>query len=147
MLSDRFVGCDTDNPAPTTSHNCAAAARSEDFIDHHPGGILALSAKAGDPSTAIVWASKNHSIGGPAKLMAFKAMPDPSNPAQLAKLWDSSYCEGDALETGSEFVPPVVANGKVYLATGAGTVEVFGLIPKRECVRQPLPANLGPMMQ
>lgn len=146
-LTDHFAGCDTNSPAPTTSHNCPAVARSEDFIDHHPGGILALSANGSDPSTAIVWASKHQSMNGPAKLMAFKAAPDAPSPAQLAKLWDSGDCEGDALIAGSEFVPPVVANGKVYLATGAGTVEVFGLIPKRECVRQPLPANLGPMMQ
>ncbi len=147
VFSDRFEGCDTENPAPTTSHNCPAAARSEDFIDHHPGGILALSAYGSDSPTAIVWASKNQSMSGPAKLMAFKALPEPSSPTQLTKLWDSSFCEGDALDAGSEFVPPTIANGKVYLATGAGKVEVFGLIPKRNCVRQPVPMNFGPMLQ
>jgi hypothetical protein len=146
-LSDRIEGCDTKNPAPTTSHNCPATAQSEDYIDHHPGGILALSADGSAPASAIVWAAKHNSMSGPARLMAFKALPDSSNSALLPKLWDSSYCEGDALDAGSEFVPPTVANGRVYLATTAGTVEVFGLIPKRECVRQPLPVNLGPMMQ
>ncbi|MSQ58206.1 MAG: hypothetical protein EXR36_00740 [Betaproteobacteria bacterium] len=146
-VSDAFEGCDQNNPAPTTSHDCPALARSEDYIDHHPGGILALSAHGGEPSSAIVWAAKHNSMSGPAKLMAFKASPDAAAPGQLAKIWDSSYCEGDALVAGSEFVPPTVANGKVYLATGAGRVEVFGSIPKRECVRQALPANFGPMMQ
>jgi hypothetical protein len=40
---------------------------------------------------------------------------------------------------GSQFIPPTVANGKVYLATGAGKVEVFGLLPARECTGQALP--------
>jgi hypothetical protein len=49
------------------------------------------------------------------------------------------------MEGGSGFVPPTVANGKVYVATGANKVEVFGLIKKRECA--PAAPDLGPMMQ
>ena len=56
-VSDKFEGCDTNRPAPTTSQNCPSSAQSTDFVDRHPGGILALSADGVDASTAIVWAS------------------------------------------------------------------------------------------
>ena len=61
--------------------------------------------------------------------------------------WDSEFCEEDSLEGGSDFIPPTVANGKLYLATGANKVEVFGLIKPRECAPRALPDFLGPMLQ
>jgi hypothetical protein len=146
-VSDKFEGCDTNNPAPTTSHNCPSLAQSKDFVDRHPGGILAISANGSDAATAIVWASVSRVMNGPGKLMAFKAVPELSTPTQLTKLWDSELCEEDRLEGGSDFIPPTVANGKVYLATGANKVEVFGLIKPRECARQASPDLPGPMLQ
>jgi len=146
-VSDKFEGCDTRSPAPTTSHNCLSSAQSTDFADRHPGGILAISAKGSDAATAIVWASVSRVMNGPGRLMAFKAIPEASTPTRLTKLWDSELCEGDRLEGGSDFIPPTVANGKVYLATGANKVEVFGLIEPRECTPQALPDLLGPMLQ
>jgi hypothetical protein len=86
-------------------------------------------------------------MNGPGKLMAFKAVPETTTPTQLTKLWDSELCEDDRLEGGSDFIPPTVANGKVYLATGASKVAVFGLIKPRPCVPQLLPDLSGPMMQ
>jgi hypothetical protein len=146
-ISNKVDGCDTNAPPPTTSHNCPSSARSSDFIDHHPGGILAISANGGNAATAIVWASTTRGIDGPGKLMAFKAATGPSMPGQLTKIWDSDFCEEDRLERGSDFIPPTVANSKVYLATGANKVEVFGLIKARECAAQPLPEFSGPMLQ
>lgn len=146
-VSDKFEGCDTRGPAPTTTHNCPSSAQSKDFADRHPGGILAISAHASDPATAIVWASVSRVMNGPGKLVAFKAIPDAAQPGQLTKLWDSELCEGDRLDGGSDFVPPTVANGKVYLATGANKVEVFGLIKPRECVPQAVPDSPGPLLQ
>ena len=145
-ISDKFEGCDTNSPAPTTSHNCPSSAQSTDFVDRHPGGILAISANGSDAATAIVWASVSRVMNGPGRLMAFKAVPETSTPTQLTKLWDSELCEGDRLEGGSDFIPPTVANGKVYLATGANKVEVFGLSEQRHCVPRLLP-DLGPMLQ
>jgi hypothetical protein len=146
-ISNEFGRCDTNSPPPTTSHNCSSSAQSNDFIDHHPGGILAISANGGDAETAIVWASTTRGVNGPGKLMAFKAVPESSTPTQLAKIWDSDFCEEDRLDTGSDFIPPTVVNGKVYLATGANKVEVFGLIKARECAAQPLLELPGPMLQ
>ena len=145
-IGDQFIGCNTDNPAPTTSHNCASSAQSEDLIDHHPGGILALSGNGADPASAIVWASTTRVLNGPGKLMAFKALPERGAADSLAKIWDSDLCEEDRLEAGSDFVPPTVANGKVYLATQADKVEVFGLVRGKTCTATPLP-SLGPMLQ
>ena len=146
-VSDKFEGCDTNSPAPTTSHHCSSSAQSKDFVDRHPGGILAISAKSSDAATAIVWASVSRVMNGPGKLMAFKAVPEASTPNELTKLWDSELCEGDRLEGGSDFIPPTVANGKVYLATGANKVEVFGLIKPRECTAPAVPDLPGPMLQ
>jgi hypothetical protein len=147
VVSDKFERCDTNSPPPTTSHNCPSSAQSMDFADRHPGGILALSANGSDAATAIVWASLSRVMNGPGKLMAFKAVPETTTPTQLTKLWDSELCEDDRLEGGSDFIPPTVANGKVYLATGASKVAVFGLIKPRPCVPQLLPDLSGPMMQ
>jgi hypothetical protein len=146
-VSDKFEGCDTNGPAPTTTHSCPSSAQSKDFADHHPGGVLAISAKGSDAATAIVWASVSRAMNGPGRLKAFKAVPETSTPTELTKLWDSELCEGDRLDGGSDFIPPTVANGKVYLATGANKVEVFGLIKPRECIPQALPDLPGPMLQ
>jgi PQQ-like domain len=146
-ISKEFERCDTNNPPPSTSHNCSSSAQSKDFIDHHPGGILAISASGGDAETGIVWASTTRGLNGPGKLMAFKAAPERSTPTQLDKIWDSDFCEEDRLEMGSDFIPPTVANGKIYLATGGNKVDVFGLIAERECAAQPLLELPGPMLQ
>lgn len=146
-ISDRFEGCDTINPAPTTSHHCPSTAQSEDYIDHHPGGILALSANGADASTGVLWVSTTRSINGPGKLMAFKAEPDSNVPERLNKIWDSDMCVEDRLDSNSDFVPPTIANGKVYIATRTNRVDVFGLDSKKKCSNEPLPASFGPMMQ
>jgi hypothetical protein len=147
-LSDHFEECDTTAPAPTTSHNCPSAAQSKDFIDHHPGGILALSADGTKAASAVVWASTSRVVNGPGKLMAFAAVPESSAPGELKKLWDSDTCAEDRVELGSDFVPPTVANGKVYLATSANRVDVFGLMSERKCAAQPIPeGGGGPLLQ
>lgn len=133
-LSDRFEDCNAGHPA-----SCDSWARSDDYIAHHPGGMLSLSSHGTDASSGIVWASTVQSPGGPGKLLAFRAMPPAETPGRLQKLWDSDDCTGDMPEAGSGFIPPTVANGRVYLATQAGTVVVYGAIERRECVRPEAP--------
>ncbi len=144
-ISDHIEGCNTENPAPTTTHNCPSIAQSEEFVDHQPGGILAISADGSNAKSAIVWAMTTRAINGPGKLMAFNALPDATG--TLEKIWDSDVCVEDRLDLGSDFVPPTVANGKVFVATNANRVDVFGLIPNKKCTDEPLPKSLGPMMQ
>lgn len=146
-VGDEFIDCDTINPAPTTSHHCRSVAQSEEFIDHNPGGVLAVSANGSNAKSAIVWASTTRTINGPGKLMAFKAEPNKDTPQLLDKIWDSDICVEDRLDLGSDFVPPTIANGRVYLATNANRVEVFGLIADKKCAEEVLPKSFGPMLQ
>lgn len=134
-LGDRFEDCRPVAPSPIGDWRCEAAATGEAFVAHHPGGILALSANGTDPGTGIVWVSAANAAGGGGRLMAYRAVPDETLPGRLEQLWSSDDCEADAVGTGSGFVPPTVAHGRAYFATQAGTVEVFGLIPPRECRR------------
>jgi len=132
-VTDRFADCDRRNVQPSGTENCRSIAASRERIDHHPGGILALSASGGKPDSAIVWAYTSLVGHGPGKLMAFRALPDATTPDRLEKIWESDTCPGDAIETGSTFAPPTISNGRVYVATGADRVDVFGLLPERPC--------------
>ncbi len=94
-----------------------------------PGGILALSAWGARPNTGIVWA--NVSTGGdaennpptPGALFAFNA-EDVSQ-----ELWDSTMdASRDGLGNFGKFVPPLVANGRVYVATWSKRLAVYGLL-------------------
>ena len=138
-VTDRFADCDRKDVRPTGSENCRSVAASMERIDHHPGGILALSADGEKPDSAVIWAYTSAVGNGPGKLMAFRAMPDTAAPERLAKIWESDTCAGDAIETGSTFAPPTISNGRVYIATGADRVDVFGLVPERPCASSAQP--------
>lgn len=139
-----FAGCAATDAAPTTSHRCDAEAVGGEMVDQHPGAFLTLSANGADPRSAIVWAMAYRVSRGPGRLMAFAAQP---KGGELPKLWDSDACEEDAIETGADFVPPTVANGRIYVATGANTVDVFGLMPSKVCTPVARPEAIGPIMQ
>jgi len=138
-VTDHFVDCDRQDVQPTGSEHCRSIATSKERIDHHPGGILSLSANGGKADSAIVWAYTSIVGNGPGKLMAFGAMPDASVPDRLEEIWESDTCAGDAIETGSTFAAPTVSNGRVYVATGTDRVDVFGLVPARPCAITPQP--------
>jgi outer membrane protein assembly factor BamB len=96
-----------------------------------PGGMLTLSADGAQ--SGIVWATipywDANSIVGPGRLLAYDAtqfdvFADGS--PKLRLLWDS---ERENLPfIYNKFTPPVVANGRVYVATYDGRVDVYGLI-------------------
>ncbi len=94
-----------------------------------PGGILSVSADSTNADTAIVWATVNTTsdanqavVAG--TLHAYDAQ-DITN-----ELWNSDMVPGrDALGNLAKFVPPTVANGKVYVATFSDEVDVYGLLP------------------
>jgi outer membrane protein assembly factor BamB len=93
--------------------------------DDPQGGNLAISANG---STAgILWAthalSLNAGGGGavPGALYAF----DANNVA--TELWDSNMVAGDALASYAKYTVPTIANGKVYVSTFSGEVDVYGL--------------------
>jgi hypothetical protein len=94
-----------------------------------PGGILALSANGDTPGSGVLWATAATSGDAennppvPGALYAF----DANNVA--TELWDSTMNSSrDNVGLFAKFVPPLVANGKVYVATWSDQVAVYGLL-------------------
>ena len=94
-----------------------------------PGGMLAISCNGQKPGTAIVWAlhptsgnANAQSVAG--TLQAFKA--DDLRQA----LWTSNHDPRgiDDLGDFAKFCTPVIANGKVYIATFSQQLVVYGLL-------------------
>lgn len=95
---------------------------SQEYSPYFGGGVLALSGDAAGQH-AIVWSTTcvSGTSGGdnycPGILRALDA-------DGLSLLWDSSSA---SFGNWAKFVPPVVANGKVYLATFSNKLVVYGL--------------------
>jgi hypothetical protein len=99
-----------------------------------PGGLLCVSGNAQQAHSAIVWALAP--ITGDANssvvegiLRAYDATQFDSNPdgsKTLRLLWDSKRIPGNTF-SHNKFGVPVVANGKVYVPTYDGRVDVYGL--------------------
>jgi hypothetical protein len=94
-----------------------------------PGGILSVSANGTNAGSGIVWGT--HALSGysfgqtrPGILHAFNA-EDVSQ-----ELWNSEMLPAkDRLFTQAKYVPPTIANGKVFVPTFSGTINVYGLFP------------------
>jgi hypothetical protein len=98
-----------------------------------PGGMLAVSCNGTKPGAAIVWAL--HPAAGNANtqtvagtLQAFKA--DDLRQA----IWTSNHDPrgSDDLGDFAKFCPPVIANGKVYVATFSQQLVVYGLLSEKQ---------------
>ena len=91
--------------------------------------FMSISANGTVPGTAILWAALPSSGNSDTQtrtgiLRAF----DATNVSR--ELWDSNQnATRDAVGNRAKFVAPTVANGKVYLATFSGYVDVYGLLP------------------
>jgi hypothetical protein len=144
-ITDRLTDCDRQDVQPTGTENCRSIAASRERIDHHPGGILSISADGEKADSGVVWAYTSSVGNGPGKLMAFGALPASSAPDRLEQIWDSDTCEGDAIDVGSTFAAPTVSNGRVYVATGADRVDVYGLMPERACSAAQQPEVTAPL--
>lgn len=93
-----------------------------------PGGILTLSANGDASGSGVLWATAAASGDAennppvPGVLYAFNA----GNVA--TELWNSNMnAARDAFGNFAKFVPPLVANGRVYVATWSNQVAVYGL--------------------
>jgi hypothetical protein len=94
-----------------------------------PGGILTLSANGDAAGTGVLWATvatsgeAENNPPVPGELYAF----DAGNVA--TQLWNSNMnAARDSFGNFAKFVPPLVANGRVYVATWSNQVAVYGLI-------------------
>jgi hypothetical protein len=92
-----------------------------------PGGILSLSANGTNAGTGIVWAS--HQLGGSANQTTRPGILRAFNAENVTnELWDSEQVSSrDSVGNFAKFVPPTVANGKVYLATFSNRLNIYGL--------------------
>jgi hypothetical protein len=95
----------------------------------YPGGILALSANGQQAGTGVLWATVATSgnvyndATDPGVLYAYNATD------LTAPIWSSVMNSAhDNYGSFAKFVPPTVANGKVYVATFSGQVAVYGLL-------------------
>jgi outer membrane protein assembly factor BamB len=105
-----------------------------------PGGMLALSSNGGVPRTGVVWSltpisgdANRHVVEG--ILRAYDAetldpVPNADGTRRLKLLWDSKHIPGNSFHH-AKFCPPVVADGKVFVPTYDGRVDVYALRPTR----------------
>ncbi|MDP9033393.1 MAG: hypothetical protein M3O50_01180 [Myxococcota bacterium] len=92
----------------------------------HPGGILTLSANGSQAGSAILWAS---APVGDAWHQTQPGILYALNPVDLSVLWDTTQnASRDGVGNFAKFTPPVVANGRVYMATFSGELRVYGLL-------------------
>ena len=94
----------------------------------HPGGALALSANGSAEDSGIVWAAMSATQDGiHGKVQGILRANDAGT---LREIWTSEQnAARDRLGTLMKFVPPVVANGRVFMPNHDGTVAVYGLLP------------------
>lgn len=92
----------------------------------HPSGIFTVSSNGATPGTGIVWASVPLGDAWHMTVPGFLYAFDASNVAR-ASLWNSTMVAADSLGNYAKYSPPTVANGKVYVATFSGKLQVYGL--------------------
>jgi uncharacterized repeat protein (TIGR03806 family) len=92
-----------------------------------PGGFLAISADGNQAGSGVLWGihqligDANHTVQ-PGFLHAY----DAQNIGH--ELWNSEQIPSrDHVVSFAKFVPPTVANGRLYLATFSGQMNVYGL--------------------
>ncbi len=91
-----------------------------------PGAMLSVSSNANQAGTGIVWAS--HPFNGDANHDVVSGILRAFDANDITKeIWNSSMNAGDAIGKFAKFVPPTIANGKVYMATFSNQLVVFGL--------------------
>ena len=90
---------------------------------------MAISADGSDPSSAILWTSTPDDA-----LHAYSA----ANLSQ--ELWNSYMMDDrDTLGSFAKFVPPTVANGRVFVPNFINQLVVYGLFRPQKSATQPVP--------
>jgi hypothetical protein len=111
-----------------------------------PGGLLALSANGNQAGSGIIWAA--HQLTGDANQSVRPGILRAYDAANVAnELWNSELVSRDAVGNFAKFVAPTVANGKVYLATFSGRLDVYGLLAPPAPVELTIQRNPGNQVQ
>lgn len=84
-------------------------------------GMLSVSANGTNAGTGILWASMPFSFNSFTLVPGILFALDAQNVSN--ELWSTG------VSNYAKYVPPTVANGKVYLATFANRLNVYGLLP------------------
>jgi hypothetical protein len=92
----------------------------------HPSAIFTVSSNGAAAGTGIVWATVPLADAWHMTVPGFLYAYNASNVA-APSLWNSSLVAADALGNYAKYSPPTVANGKVYVATFSGKLQVYGL--------------------
>lgn len=94
-----------------------------------PGAMLSVSSNASQRGTGILWAS--HPIHGDANLGNVPGVLQAFDARDVThELWSSNWnSKRDSIGKFAKFVPPTIANGKVYMATFSNKLNVYGLNP------------------
>jgi hypothetical protein len=107
-----------------------------------PGGFMTLSANGKASGTGVLWTSlpwvgDANKGAAPGVLRAF-------DPVNLTELWNSEKLLIDDAQFLAKYMPPVVANGKVYVSSYDGTVNVYGLLGQNPPVAPVPKVRSGP---
>ena len=117
------------NPGAGNLTTPALAVSPTTAPNGQPGGILSVSANGSAPGSGILWAV--HQLTGDANQSVQPGILHAYNAQNISvELWNSQQLPArDGGWLFAKFVPPTVANGKVYLSTFSNKLNVFGLLP------------------
>ncbi len=97
-----------------------------------PGGFLSVSSANASGADGIIWSISPrksnwrdpaaNEIPGQSILRAFNVVPSGTS---MNEMWNSEIDVADAVGTASKFQPPLVANGRVYVATYNNRVVIY----------------------
>jgi outer membrane protein assembly factor BamB len=96
----------------------------------YPGAAMRLSANG--TSNGILWAVERVGDDGNSDLPLMPAVLHAYDATDLTnELYNSNQASGsrDAPPSAAKFNPPLVANGRVYIASDAGQLTAYGLLP------------------
>jgi Secretion system C-terminal sorting domain len=105
-----------------------------------PGAFMSVTSNGFNPGTGILWSS--HTLNGDANHETVPGMLQAYDATDVThELWNSNMSGlRDSVGFFAKFVPPTIANGKVYLATFSKKLHVYGLnAPKASHCPFPLP--------
>jgi hypothetical protein len=94
--------------------------------DGMPGAMLSISANGSVDNTGVLWAT--HPFSGDANHASQPGILRAFNAKDVSvELWNSKANAADDFGLFGKYVPPTIANGKVFIATHSNKIAVYGL--------------------